>query len=116
MLPKSRITIAMSNFAENLKTLPSVAGLERIELATASGDLVALIENKPGQAGSLALYNHLLHQYGCIDGAAASAGLSLYAEHAEDATRHPGKHPNIDRLFAIAAGDAALVGTIVAKA
>jgi hypothetical protein len=28
-------------------------------------------------------------------------GLKLYAEHAEDARQHPGKHPNVDRLAAL---------------
>jgi len=106
----------MSTFAENLKSLPSIADLERIELTDASGNIVATIENKPGQAGSLALYRHLLDHHGCIDAAAAGAGLSLYAEHTEDATRNPGRHPNIDRLLAIAAAGAVLTGKVVDKA
>jgi hypothetical protein len=32
--------------------------------------------------------------------------LQLYAEHTADARLHPGKHPNIDRLLAIAEDDA----------
>ena len=34
-------------------------------------------------------------------GEAAAEGLAIFAEHTEDASLHPGKHPNIDRLIAI---------------
>ena len=33
---------------------------------------------------------------------AAKQGLEVFAEHTVDARTHPGKHPNIDRLLAIA--------------
>ncbi len=105
----------MTPFTEVLKTLPSVSGVERLELMDASGAAVATIENRPGQGGSLAVYNHLLTVHGRIDATAASAGLALYAEHTEDARRNPGKHPNIDRLIAISAGGAALTGRVVPK-
>lgn len=105
----------MTSFAEVLKTLPSVATIERVELMDASGSVVAQIENKPGQAGSLAVYHHLLREHGRIDAAAANAGLHLYAEHTDDARRNPGKHPNIDRLLAITTGAATLNGRTVAK-
>ena len=39
----------------------------------------------------------------CVAAAAAEEGLRLYAEHSADARAHPGKHPNIDRLFDIIA-------------
>lgn len=105
----------MKPFAEVLKTLPSVAGVERVELLDDSGATVATLENKPGQAGSLAVYHHLLHQHGRIDAKAANAGLELYAEHTEDARRSPGKHPNIDRLLAITTGASTLRGRVVAR-
>jgi hypothetical protein len=35
---------------------------------------------------------------------AARKGLELYAEHTVDARQNPGKHPNIDRLLALAEG------------
>ena len=38
-------------FADNLKALPSVTHLAALELTNAAGELVARIENKPGQAG-----------------------------------------------------------------
>jgi hypothetical protein len=63
--------------------------------------VVATIENKPGQAGSLSIYNHLGQIYGAITDEAARKGLDLYAEHAEDARQNPGKHPNIDRLIGL---------------
>ncbi|MBC9070454.1 DUF2322 family protein [Thauera sp. CAU 1555] len=88
-------------FAENLKQLPGVSHLAAIELIDAQGAVVGRIENKPGQAGSLAVYNHLAQLYGAIGPDAASRGLELYAEHSEDARANPGKHPNIDRLIGL---------------
>ncbi len=86
-------------FAAHLKSLPKVSHIESITLLDADGNQVALIENKPGQAGSLAVYNHLAQTWGAITPEAAAKGLEIYAEHTEDARAHPGKHPNIDRLF-----------------
>ena len=87
------------NFAERLKTLPSVAHLASMDLLDASGAVVATLYNQPGQAGSLAVYHALAQQHGgVITPAAAVLGLQWYAEHTADAAAHPGKHPNIDRL------------------
>ena len=91
----------MAQFAENLKKLPGISHLAAINLLDAEGDVVAVIENKAGSQGSLAVYNHLAQTYGAITPDAARKGLELYAEHAEDARQHPGKHPNIDRLTAL---------------
>ena len=88
-------------FADNLKKLPGVESVEKLELLDASGNLVATLENKPGKAGSLAVYNHLVQRHGRIDAASAAEGLALFAEHTEDARKNPGKHPNIDRLFQV---------------
>jgi hypothetical protein len=90
-------------FAENLKTLPGISHLEAIQLLDGQGEIVATIENQPGQSGSLSVYNHLGQIYGAITGEAANKGLELYAEHTADARSHPGKHPNIDRLIKLAA-------------
>lgn len=88
-------------FAENLKQLPGVSHLAAIELLDADGTAVALIEHKPGQIGSLTVYNHLAQFFGAINVDAAKKGLEIYAEHTEDARVNPGKHPNIDRLLKI---------------
>jgi hypothetical protein len=88
-------------FADNLKQLPKVSHLAALQLLDAAGEVVATLENRPGQAGSLAVYNHLAQLYGAITGEAAKKGLELYAEHAADAQAHPGKHPNIDRLVTL---------------
>lgn len=88
-------------FADNLKTLPSVTGLAELILLDANGSPVATIENKPGKAGSLAVYAALAQRHGKIDAAAAQEGLDLFAEHVADARANPGKHPNIDRLFQV---------------
>lgn len=90
------------SFAENLKKLPGISHLAAINLLDADGRPVASIENKPGSAGSVAVYNHLAQTYGAITPEAAKKGLEIYAEHSEDARLHPGKHPNIDRLIALA--------------
>mgnify|MGYP000874314440 CR=1 FL=1 len=86
-------------FADNLKQLPKISHLAALHLIDVDGNVVATIENKPGQAGSLAVYNHLGQIYGAITADAAKKGVELYAEHGEDARANPGKHPNIDRLL-----------------
>lgn len=91
----------MSQFAANLKKLPGISHLAAINLLDADGNVVAVIENKAGSQGSLAVYNHLAQTYGAITPDAARKGLELYAEHTEDARLHPGKHPNIDRLIGL---------------
>ncbi len=91
-------------FADTLKTLPGVSHLAALQLIDAvSGDVVATIEHKPGQIGSLAVYNHLLQTFGAITPVAAARGLDLYGEHSTDARANPGKHPNVDRLIALCA-------------
>ena len=86
------------SFAENLNALPESLGA-RLRLHDAQSVECGVIENAPGTAGSFKLYAYLAQQYGSITPEAAAAGVALFAEHAEDARRHPGKHPNIDRLF-----------------
>ena len=92
------------SFADNLKQLPPVAHLSGIQLFDAQGQPVATLENKPGQAGSVAVYAALAARFGTLHADAAKEGLSIYAEHTDDARQHPGKHPNIDRLLALAEG------------
>ncbi|MCX7168213.1 MAG: DUF2322 family protein [Rhodocyclales bacterium] len=89
-------------FADNLKQLPRISHLKAVQLIDSDDAVAATIENKPGQAGSLSIYNHLGQIYGAITVEAARKGLELYAEHTEDARQNPGKHPNIDRLLALA--------------
>ena len=89
-------------FADNLKQLPRVSHLAAIQLLDRDGNVAATIENKPGQTGSLSVYNHLGQIFGAITADAARKGLELYAEHTDDARQNPGKHPNIDRLLALA--------------
>ena len=90
----------MTSFAEILKILPSIDNIESIALyAGDNNTLVDVIENKPGKAGSVAVYHALLQEFGTLNVAAAKKGLELYAEHVADAEANPGKHPNIDRLF-----------------
>lgn len=88
-------------FADNLKTLPSIAHVAEIQLIDADGNLVASIPNAPGKAGSVTVYNALAARHGSINVAAAQEGLQLFAEHTEDAKARPGAHPNIDRLLEV---------------
>ena len=88
-------------FSDILKQLPGVSHLAALSLLDEDGSVVASIEHKPGQIGSLAVYNHLAQIHGAITPEAARKGLELYAEHTEDARSNPGKHPNIDRLFGL---------------
>lgn len=93
------------NFADRLKQLPATTHLAALELLDAQGQVIATIENKPGQAGSLAVYAALAEQHGgLITPEAAALGLLWYAEHTADAHANPGKHPNIHRLAAWAQG------------
>lgn len=93
----------MKTFADQLSQLPSVTHLAQLQLIDAQGQLAATIENKPGKAGSLAIYHALAERHGSINVAAAQEGLQLFAEHTESARQHPGSHPNIDRLFEVIA-------------
>lgn len=103
------------SFADTLKTLPAVGHLAALQLLDAHGEVLATIENKPGQAGSLAVYHALAQRHGgAITPAAAAEGLALYGEHTADAQAHPGKHPNIDRLIAWAGGSASHAVRLVA--
>ena len=90
------------SFAENLKKLPGISHLAAVSLLDKAETVVATIENKPGQAGSMVVYHALAQQHGGqITPAAAALGLQWYAEHTADAHAHPGKHPNIDRLIGL---------------
>lgn len=84
-------------FADTLQALPEATGAE-----------VGTIANAPGTAGSFRVYAHLLQRYGALDAEAAAEGLALFGEHTEDASRNPGRHPNIDRLIGILATGEAL--------
>jgi len=98
----------MQTFSDIIPTLPSIDHLQAIELYAADGAVAGIIENKPGSSGSVKVYHHLWKKWGCINADAAREGLSLYAEHTEDARNQPGKHPNIDRLFEVIAQNATL--------
>jgi hypothetical protein len=95
-------------FKDNLAQLPSIDGIERIDLIDANGAVVADIENKPGKQGSLAVYHYLKQEFGVLDAKAADHALAVFAEHTADARNRPGAHPNVDRLLEIAAGAPAL--------
>lgn len=95
----------MSSFAINLKQMPRISHIAALELIAPDGSTMGKIENRPGQTGSLAVYNHLGQIFGAITVDAAKKGLELFAEHTDDARANPGKHPNIDRLLAMVSGN-----------
>jgi hypothetical protein len=86
------------NFADILKTLPEASG-ERMTLSDASGQVVAVIHNASGTAGAFRVYAYLLQTHGAINLKAAAEGLKLFSEHTDNAAKHRGNHPNIDRLI-----------------
>jgi hypothetical protein len=102
------------SFKDNLLELPSIEGVQRVDLIDGDGAVVASIENRPGQQGSLAVYQYLQQAFGRLDDKAAAHGLALFAEHTADARNRPGAHPNIDRLLEIAAGAGPLRIEVVA--
>ncbi len=93
------------SFADNLAGLPASDHLAAVVLEDAEGR-VERIDNRPGSQGSVRVYAYLAGRHARLDVAAAREGLALYAEHTDDARMHPGKHPNIDRLLLIEAGEA----------
>ncbi len=103
-----------ATFKDNLRQLPPVDAVERIDLVDGEGAVVASIENQPGKQGSLAVYQYLHQLFGKLDAKAAEHGLALFAEHTADARNRPGAHPNVDRLLEIAAGGSPLGIEVVA--
>jgi hypothetical protein len=95
-------------FKDNLARLPSIDGVQRIDLIDGKGAVVASIENQPGKQGSVAVYQYLKQAFDTLDAKAAEHGLAVFGEHTPDARNRPGAHPNIDRLLAIVAGGGSL--------
>lgn len=89
----------MKKFSDFLAELETTDRIQKIELMNHAGEVVGLIENKPGSQGSVRVFNHLFKKWGSITKDAAKDGLKIYAEHTADAEENPGKHPNIDRLL-----------------
>lgn len=89
----------MANFVENLEHLENVDAFALMKLFGEDGEVAAVIENKPGSNGSFRVYYHVALKWGGVGPKAAEEALGLFAEHAEDARQHPGKHPNIDRML-----------------
>lgn len=106
----------MSQFKKNLASLPGVDGVERLELFESSNPQpIAVIENKPGKAGSVAVYHYLKAEYGTLNYKSAKTGLELFAEHVITAAENPGAHPNIDFLFDVIENDRKLSIQVINK-
>jgi len=89
----------MKKFSDFLAELETTDQIQKVELMNPAGEIVGLIENKPGSQGSVRVFNHLFKKWGSITKDAAKDGLKIYAEHTADAEDNPGKHTNIDRLL-----------------
>ena len=98
----------MQKFSDILLTLDNTDHVQRIELYHEDGSAAGVIENKPGSQGSVKVFHHLYKMFGGISLDAAVEGLSLYAEHTEDAENCPGKHPNVDKLIDVLENEAPL--------
>jgi hypothetical protein len=103
----------MQKFSEILLTLDNTDDVKRIELFHEDGRAAGVIENKPGSQGSVKVFHHLYKMYGGITLDAAVEGLSLYAEHTEDAENCPGKHPNVDKLIDVLENEEPLTVKVV---
>ena len=103
----------MQKFSDVLLTLDNTDHVQRIELFHEDGSTAGVIENKPGSQGSVKLFHHLYKMFGSISLDAAVEGLSLYAEHTEDAENCPGKHPNVDKLIDVLENEAPLAVKVV---
>ena len=103
----------MQKFSDVLLTLDNTDHVKRIELYHEDGSAAGVIENKPGSQGSVKVFHHLYKMYGGITLDAAVEGLSLYAEHTEDAENCPGKHPNVDKLIDVLENEAPLTVKVV---
>ncbi len=85
--------------------LPDVSHIDRLELFDEDYTPVAVIENRDGERLSLQIYYQTTMTFGGIGPKAANSALLRYGPYADDARKHPGKHPHIDRLFAIIIND-----------
>ena len=103
----------MQKFSDILLTLDNTDHVQRIELFHEDGSTAGVIENKPGSQGSVKLFHHLYKMFGSISLDAAVEGLSLYAEHTEDAENCPGKHPNVDKLIYVLENEAPLAVKVI---
>ena len=103
----------MQKFSDVLLTLDNTDHVQRIELFHEDGSTAGVIENKPGNQGSVKLFHQLYKMFGSISLDAAVEGLSLYAEHTEDAENCPGKHPNVDKLIDVLENEAPLAVKVI---
>ena len=103
------------SFADNLAIFPDIENISAILITNSAGNAVDRIENSPSTQGSLKLYKALLEEFGELNATAAKKGIKLFAEYVTDAEANPGKHPNIDRLLAIAQSEVSLGLKILKK-
>ncbi|KGQ35220.1 DUF2322 family protein [Gallibacterium genomosp. 1] len=94
------------NFQQILQTLPSIEGIQQIDIINSQTEIVHTIPAIIGKLGSLRVYHALAQKYnGELDKNSAQQGLEWFAEHYQDALENPGKHPNIDLLLSVITND-----------
>ena len=93
----------MSLFEDNLKTLPTVEKIVLARLRNSKGDLLAVIPNLSGKAGTLRVFSHIADSQGRINHEAAAEGLRLFGEYVGQAKKSQGKHPKLDLLLSLSA-------------
>lgn len=90
------------NFQQILMTLPPIDEIRQIDILNQKGEIIHSIPAIAGRLGSLRVYHALAQKFaGKLDSESAEQGLIWFAEHCDDARQYPGKHPNIDLLFAV---------------
>ncbi|WP_165010416.1 DUF2322 family protein [Neisseria yangbaofengii] len=94
------------SFQDNLAAMPAIDHLSGLDVNNGQGETIHHIPAAPGKLGSLKLYHALAQEFdNQLNANAAERGLALFAEHVADAEANPGKHPNIDLLFEVKAGN-----------
>jgi len=91
----------MANDQDKLEGLPSVDNLAGLELYGEGFEPEAWVEHTPDRTTTVAIYYQMAIDYGGISPTAARKALDLFGDQAEEARAHPGRHPDIDRLFEV---------------
>lgn len=93
-------------FKDYLAQFPAIDHLSGLNVENEQGELIHHIPAIEGKLGSLKLYNALAEKFdNQLNKNSAEQGVIWFAEHTEDAKLNAGKHPNIDLLFKVIAGN-----------
>ena len=90
-----------ATFKDNLQKLPSIEGVQRIDLTDGTGAVVASIENVPGKQGSVAALQSPRLVFGMLDANAATPGRAVSAAHTTDPPIRHAAHPTPPLFLAL---------------